>query len=99
VNTFKLSKDPFFIHKVRDIVGLYLAPPARALLCSIDERKEGQIQALDRAHNPRAIKSEGLRLSVVALVADSKSLIVLLDDRLCGAILKPGASRNCRGAP
>jgi transposase len=46
VETFKLSKDPLFIDKVRDIVGLYMAPPDRALLLSVDEK--GQIQALDR---------------------------------------------------
>src|SRR5450759_382412 len=44
--TFKLSTDPLFIEKVRDIVGLYLAPPARALVLSVDEKS--QIQALDR---------------------------------------------------
>jgi transposase len=46
VETFKLSKDPLFIDKVRDIVGLYLAPPDRALLLCVDEKS--QIQALDR---------------------------------------------------
>ena len=45
--TFKLSKDPLFIEKVRDIVGLYLQPPARALVLSVDEKS--QIQALDRS--------------------------------------------------
>jgi transposase len=44
--TFKLSKDPLFIEKVRDIVGLYLAPPDRALVLCVDEKS--QIQALDR---------------------------------------------------
>lgn len=44
VDTFKLSKDPLFIDKVRDIVGLYLQPPDRALLLSVDEKS--QIQAL-----------------------------------------------------
>lgn len=44
--TFKLSTDPLFIEKVRDIVGLYLAPPERALVLSVDEKS--QIQALDR---------------------------------------------------
>jgi transposase len=44
--TFKLSKDPLFIEKVRDIVGLYLHPPARALVLCVDEKS--QIQALDR---------------------------------------------------
>jgi transposase len=44
--TFKLSKDPYFIEKVRDIVGLYLDPPDRALVLCVDEKT--QIQALDR---------------------------------------------------
>jgi len=44
--TFKLSADPLFIEKVRDIVGLYLAPPERAIVLSLDEKS--QIQALDR---------------------------------------------------
>ena len=44
--TFKLSADPLFIEKVRDIVGLYLNPPARALVLCVDEKS--QIQALDR---------------------------------------------------
>jgi transposase len=44
--TFKLSADPLFIEKVRDIVGLYLQPPDRALGLCVDEKS--QIQALDR---------------------------------------------------
>jgi transposase len=44
--TFKLSRDPLFIEKVRDIVGLYLDPPDRALVLCVDEKS--QIQALDR---------------------------------------------------
>jgi transposase len=44
--TFKLSKDPLFIDKVRDIVGLYMAPPTRAVVLCVDEKS--QIQALDR---------------------------------------------------
>jgi transposase len=44
--TFKLSHDPLFIEKVRDIVGLYLDPPERALALCVDEK--AQIQALDR---------------------------------------------------
>ena len=43
---FKLSADPLFIEKVRDIVGLYLDPPDRALVMCVDEKT--QIQALDR---------------------------------------------------
>lgn len=46
VEAFKLSTDPQFIEKVRDIVGLYLDPPDRALVLCVDEKS--QIQALDR---------------------------------------------------
>ena len=38
--TFKLSTDPLFIDKVRDIVGLYLAPPARAVVLCVDEKPQ-----------------------------------------------------------
>src|SRR3954470_1347066 len=44
--TFKLSADPYFVEKVRDVVGLYLDPPDRAVVLSVDE-KSGT-QALDR---------------------------------------------------
>ena len=44
--TFKLSTDPLFIDKVRDIVGLYLNPPTQAMVLCVDEKS--QIQALDR---------------------------------------------------
>jgi transposase len=46
VRTFKLSRDPEFISKLRDIVGLYMSPPAHSLVLSVDEKS--QIQALDR---------------------------------------------------
>lgn len=46
VETFKLSSDPLFIEKVRDIVGLYMNPPERAVVLCVDEKS--QIQALDR---------------------------------------------------
>lgn len=44
--SFKLSNDPFFIEKVRDIVGLYLNPPEHALVLCVDEKS--QVQALER---------------------------------------------------
>ncbi len=46
VETWKLSRDPQFIDKVRDVVGLYLDPPERAVVLCVDEKS--QIQALDR---------------------------------------------------
>jgi len=45
-DTFKLSSDPFFVDKVRDVVGLYLHPPERAIVLCVDEKS--QVQALDR---------------------------------------------------
>ena len=45
-DTWKLSKDPLFVDKVRDVVGLYLDPPERAVVLCVDEKS--QIQALDR---------------------------------------------------
>lgn len=47
IDTFKLSNDPQFIDKVRDVVGLYLDPPEKALVLCVDEKS--QIQALDRS--------------------------------------------------
>jgi transposase len=46
IRTFKLSNDPEFAKKLRDIVGLYVDPPAHAVVLSVDEKS--QIQALDR---------------------------------------------------
>ncbi len=46
VRAFKLSKDPAFVPKLRDVVGLYLHPPAHAIVLSVDEKS--QIQALER---------------------------------------------------
>ena len=46
LETFKLSADPQFVEKVRDIVGLYLNPPDHALVLCLDEKS--QVQALDR---------------------------------------------------
>ncbi len=44
--TFKLSTDPLFIDKVRDVVGLYMSPPDKAIVLCVDEKS--QVQALDR---------------------------------------------------
>jgi transposase len=52
--TFKLSQDPLFIEKVRDIVGLYLNPPNKALVLCVDEK--AQIQALDRTRPLRPMR-------------------------------------------
>ena len=44
--SFKISSDPFFVGKLRDIVGLYLNPPDKALIFCVDEKS--QVQALER---------------------------------------------------
>jgi len=46
VDTFKISTDPFFIEKTKDVVGLYMSPPENAVVYCVDEKS--QIQALDR---------------------------------------------------
>ena len=51
--TFKLSRDPHFVRKLRDVVGLYMNPPAKALVLSVDEKS--QIQALDRTQPDPAV--------------------------------------------
>ena len=47
--SFSLSKDPQFVEKVRDVVGLYMAPPENAVVLCVDEKS--QMQALDRTHD------------------------------------------------
>jgi hypothetical protein len=54
VRRFKLSQDPAFAAKLRDVVGLYLDPPAHNLVVSVDENS--QILALDRTHPGLPIK-------------------------------------------
>src|SRR5215211_624452 len=54
VRTFKLSRDPAFAAKLRDIIGLYLDPPAHAVVLSVDEKP--QIQALDRTQPGLSVK-------------------------------------------
>jgi transposase len=61
--SFKLSTDPFFIEKVRDIVGLYLNPPDHALVLCVDEKS--QIQAL----NPEGITHDYVRHGTTTLFA------------------------------
>jgi hypothetical protein len=46
VKSFKLSRDPHFLEKLTDVVGLYLNPPEKAIVLCVDEKS--QIQALDR---------------------------------------------------
>ena len=54
VKTFKVSRDPRFALKVRDVVGLYVDPPDHAVVISVDEKT--QIQALGRTQTPLPMK-------------------------------------------
>ena len=58
VKQFKLSTDPRFVDKLRDIVGLYVDPPAHAVVLSVDEKS--QIQALDRTQPGLPMKKAAL---------------------------------------
>ncbi len=60
-DSFKLSNDPLFIDKVRDVVGLYLDPPEKALVLCVDEKS--QIQALDRTQPLLPMRPEPPRVS------------------------------------
>src|SRR6266481_1000911 len=55
VRTYKVSRDPAFVAKVRDIVGLYLHPPEHAVVLSVDEKTS--IQALERTQRPLPLRS------------------------------------------
>ncbi len=54
IRTFKLSRDPRLAEKLRDVVGLYVDPPAHAVVLSVDEKS--QIQALGRTQPGLALK-------------------------------------------
>ena len=72
--TFKLSSDPLFVDKVRDIVGLYLDPPLKAMVLCVDEKS--QIQALDRTQPllPLARASPSGALTITRATARRRSL-------------------------
>lgn len=67
METFKLSTDPNFVAEVRDVVGLYVAPPAHAVVLCVDEKS--QIQALDRSQ-PMTPMRPGNRLAVAMIIKD-----------------------------
>lgn len=56
--TFKYSRDPELVRKITDVVGLYLAPPERAIVLSVDEKT--QIQALDRTQPMLPLRPGGV---------------------------------------
>jgi len=89
--TFQFSKDPYFIEKVRDIVGLYMSPPTNALVLCVDEKS--QIQALDRTQPGLPLKKgrcgtmthdykrNGTATLFAALNVSDGTVISMCDDR------------------
>jgi transposase len=91
--TFKLSTDPLFAEKVRDIVGLYLAPPDRALVLCVDEK--GQVQALDRTQPPLPLRpGQAERRSHDYARHGTTSLFAALDVKTGKVIGRCGASHG-----
>ena len=90
VRTFKLSRDPEFISKLRDVVGLYMHPPAHAIVLSVDEKS--QIQALDRTQpalpmregRPATATHDYVRHGTTTLFA----ALNMLDGRVIGACMQ-----------
>jgi hypothetical protein len=80
VETFKLSRDPELVRTLRDVVGLYLSPPDKALVLCVDEKS--QIQALDRTqpalpmrpHIPERHTHDDVRHGTTTLFAALKVL-------------------------
>ena len=63
--TFKLSADPYFVDKTRDIVGLYVDPPQHAMVLCVDEKS--QVQALDRTQPLLPLRPGKVHRSTVEL--------------------------------
>src|SRR5216110_1269187 len=70
--TFKLSSDPLFVDKVRDIVGLYLSPPNRALVLSIDEKSQ--------------VHGSGIRSRAAGLADDARAYRNVARTAMCGMV-------------
>jgi transposase len=91
VDTFKLSKDPLFIDKVRDIVGLYLNPPERALLLSVDKRVRSKPWTAPRRFCRCARVSRSVGRTIIFVTARLRCLR--------HSTSRPGASSaNCTAA-
>jgi hypothetical protein len=69
--TFKLSNDQEFVEKLRDIVGLYVDPPAHAVVLSVDEKS--QIQALDRTQPGLPMVVADLQAAINRFVEETNS--------------------------
>src|SRR5881397_2749041 len=86
---FKLSKDPFFVEKVRDIAGLYLNPPENAVVLCVDEKS--QIEALERTQPMLPMSKEatkGVKRALASRIARSPHSPQDLHGRQVGLLLQ-----------
>ncbi len=94
VETFKVSRDPHFVEKLEDIVGLYLNPPQQAIVFSVDEKS--QIQALDRTQPSLPLKKgRGATLTHDYKRHGNTTLFAALNT-LTGTVLSQCRSRHTR---
>ena len=100
-DTWKLSRDPLFVDKVRDVVGLYLDPPERAVVLCVDEKT--QIQALDRtAPVLPMLPGTPARASHDYVRAGTSSLYAALDTatgKVIGVAARPAPSDRVQEVP
>ena len=92
--TFKLSKDRLFVEKVRDIVGLYMAPPERALVLCVDEKS--QIQASDGSQSLLAIRPGQLERSTHAGTTSLFAALDVATARVIGRCFRRHRAREFR---
>jgi hypothetical protein len=77
VRQFKLSNDPAFAAKLKDVVGLYVDPPEHAVVLSIDEKS--QIQALDRIPGARRLQERALAIREKVLGPEHRDTLLSLN--------------------
>ena len=93
VRSFKRSRDPQFAEKMTDIVGLYLDPPAHAVVLSIDEKS--QIQALDRTQPGLPLKHGRCGTMTHDYKRHGTTTLFAALNMLEGSVI----GRSCSGAP
>ena len=97
IRQFKLSNDPKFADKLRDVVGLYVDPPARAMVLSVDEKS--QIQALDRTQPGLPLKKGRLGTMTHDYKRHGTTTLFAALDVLDGSGHRPQhAAPRCRSA-
>ena len=92
VRTFKLSADPEFVQKLENVVGLYLNPPANAIVLSCDEKS--QIQALDRTQPSLPFRSGRLKTITHDYKRNGTSTLFAALNTLNGQVLSMCAPRH-----